>query len=295
METSGDTLRNILLSQKVLLDIFIGHRVQTSLSGDWESVARGTGYEFWGLREMTPMDSGKYIDWKATARFGTPVVRQYLSESYTNLMILYDVSRSMAFGNKRLLQAIIAASLAYTAAMTNNACGVVFFSDRVLSHVPPKMGWNHFHHLIDAISKVQSDPCRLTDVHPALLRLAQDIPESLTFVLSDFLFPVTLRQHFRKDGKTRHEVIAIQVLEDFEVSLPAGCGGMIALKDLETEKAVVVDLSEWSKYNRNMRRHQEKLKNQFADAGISWTAITPSDRFSEKINSLMKGETLHRS
>jgi uncharacterized protein (DUF58 family) len=128
-----------LLSKKELLDIFVHHRVDSPFPGDWESIFKGAGYEFWSLRELEPTDSFRNIDWKAKAKTGKYYVREYLAESYFNLMILYDLSASVAFGRKELLQANIAVSLAYTAIAGNNGCGLIMFADEVALYVPP--GW----------------------------------------------------------------------------------------------------------------------------------------------------------
>src|SRR5690349_1843945 len=97
-----------LLSKRDLMEIFINHRVHAPLPGDWESIFKGMGYEFWSLREFEPGDPYRNIDWKATAKTGKYYVREYLAESYFNIMLLYDISRSVQFGRKELLQAHIA-------------------------------------------------------------------------------------------------------------------------------------------------------------------------------------------
>ena len=84
-----------LLSKKELLEIFINHRVHSPFPGDWESIFKGLGYEFWALRELEPTDSFKNIDWKAKAKTGKYFVREFLAESYFNVMLLYDISRSV--------------------------------------------------------------------------------------------------------------------------------------------------------------------------------------------------------
>ncbi|HPD60648.1 MAG TPA: DUF58 domain-containing protein, partial [Thermodesulfobacteriota bacterium] len=126
-----DKTEKSLLSKRQLLDIFINHRVHSPFPGDWESTFKGLGYEFWSLRELGRGDPFSHIDWKATAKTGKYYIREYLAESYFNVMILYDISASVGFGRKELLQAHIAVSLAYSAISTNNGCGLIFFADEV--------------------------------------------------------------------------------------------------------------------------------------------------------------------
>ena len=44
------------------------------------------------------------IDWNVTARMGTPFVRHTHAERELNVMIVMDVSKSMAMGTVRLLE-----------------------------------------------------------------------------------------------------------------------------------------------------------------------------------------------
>jgi uncharacterized protein (DUF58 family) len=145
-----------LLSKKELLDIFLHHRVDSPFPGDWESRFKGSGYEFWGLREIEPGDPFQRIDWKATAKTGKYHVREFLAESYFDLMILYDVSASIGFGRKEILQANIGVSLAWSAIAANNGCGLILFADRVLEYIPPRMGVSHLAQIVAAI--VRSEP-----------------------------------------------------------------------------------------------------------------------------------------
>ena len=117
---------------------------------------------------MGPSDDVKNIDWKATARTGKYYVREYLAESYYNLMILYDISNSVSFGRKELVQANIAVSLAYSAIVGNNGCGLILFADEVVSFLPPRMGRPHFMQILNAIAEAKPVPCGATRLDPAL-------------------------------------------------------------------------------------------------------------------------------
>ncbi len=280
-----------LLSKKELLEIFLHHRVQSPFPGDWESIYRGSGYEFWGLREMEPTDDVKNIDWKATARTGTYYVREYLAESYYNLMILYDISRSVSFGRKELMQANIAVSLAYSAIVGNNGCGLILFADDVVSFLPPRMGWPHFMQILQAIADARPVRCGTTKLDPALGKLVGEVPESLTFILSDFLFPFDCGYHFQRGlhGRNRHEVKALIVLESCEKELPAGAKGLMPLSDSETNETVFLDLSKWRAYNESREKWLAETGDRLGRVGIDSLVLTPEEDFRRKINAFMQG------
>lgn len=286
IERKAGQSEQALLSKKELLEIFVSHRVDSPFPGDWESIFKGPGYEFWGLREMEPGDSFRNIDWKATAKTGEYTVREYLAESYFHLMIVYDVSRSMSFGRKELLQAHVAVSLAYSAILANNGCGLITFADTVLEYIPPRMGMSHFLQIANAIARSEPVPCRETRLNPALTKLVNEVPESLTFVLSDFLFPWDCTFTFQRTlhGTNKHEVKAIQILERGEFELPDNSNGMILLRDAETGDEVLLDGKQARAYNRDRAERLRAIRDEILRAGIDHLVLTAEDDFRRKIN-----------
>jgi len=279
-----------LLSKRELLDIFINHRVHSPFPGDWESTFKGLGYEFWSLRELGPGDPFSHIDWKATAKTGKYYVREYLAESYFNVMILYDISASVGFGRKEVVQAQIAVSIAYSAIVSNNGCGLILFADDVKGYIPPRMGRSHFLEILTAIVNAAPVSCRKTNIQNVMTKLITEVPESLTFILSDFMYPLdfTYSFHTTVHGTNKHEVKALQVLEEGETSLPPYSRGLLPLYDYESGETILLDLSKWSLYNQKMRETRDTIKHRLDRAGIDFVTITPTDDFAQKINTLMK-------
>jgi uncharacterized protein (DUF58 family) len=284
------TSETSLLSKKELLEIFINHRVHSPLPGDWESIFKGLGYEFWALRELEPTDSFKNIDWKAKAKTGKYFVREFLAESYFNVMLLYDISRSVHFGRKELLQAHIAVSLAYSAMLSNDGCGLILFADNIVEYIPPRMGRAHFREILNAIAHADPVTCGATNLSVALTKLINEVPESLTFILSDFMYPLDFNYsfHHTAHGTDKHEIKAIQVLEECEIELPPQSTGILPLYDYESGKTVALDLSKWKAYNDAMCQLRLATRNRLNRAGIDLVTISPADDFAQKINAFMK-------
>jgi len=279
-----------LLSKKELLEIFIKHRVHSPFPGDWESIFKGLGYEFWALRELEPADPFRNIDWKAKAKTGKYYVREFLAESSFNVMLLYDISRSVHFGRKELLQAHIAVSLAYSAVLSNDGCGLILFADDIVEFIPPRMGRTHFMEILYAIVRAEPVACGATNLGVALTELVNEVPESLTFILSDFMYPLDFSYsfHHTAHGTTKHEVKAIQVLEECEIALPPGAKAVLPLYDYESGGTVAIDLAKWRAYNDTMSRLHAATRNRLSRAGIDLLTVSPEDDFALKINEFMK-------
>jgi len=60
------------------------------ITGEFETFARGRGHDLYRIREYQPQDSARYIDWKATARSGTAMVREFSREDERKLRIVFD-------------------------------------------------------------------------------------------------------------------------------------------------------------------------------------------------------------
>jgi uncharacterized protein (DUF58 family) len=103
---------------------------------------RGEGREFESLREYVEGDDPRKIHWKASARLDYPIVQEFQPEKNQIVMILLDAGRLMgAFseGKNKLDHALEAAiQLVQTALSGGDQVGVLAFSDRVISFVPPK-------------------------------------------------------------------------------------------------------------------------------------------------------------
>lgn len=124
---------------------------------------KGDGMEFNQLREFRVGDTLKQIDWKATARVGEPISREYQEEKDQNVVFLLDCSRRMRAMENNLsyfdyaLNALLMSS--YIALDKGDAVGVMTFSGEP-SWLPPikgKIAVNTIlNHLYDLDTSTQS-------------------------------------------------------------------------------------------------------------------------------------------
>lgn len=62
------------------------------LAGQIESHARGSGDDLYGIRRYHPSDHMRYIDWKATAKSMSIMVREHMREDEWRLTIVFDTA-----------------------------------------------------------------------------------------------------------------------------------------------------------------------------------------------------------
>lgn len=139
---------------------------------------RGGGTEFDSLRELTPDDESRRIDWAATARSNRPIVRTYRAERNQTVLCLLDSGRTMAgrvAGVPRLEFAMDGAMLlAELATGLGDRMGLVAFDQQVNTTIEPS---NRRSQRADITE-------RLFDLEPALAE--SDYQNAVTHVLARY-------------------------------------------------------------------------------------------------------------
>ncbi len=135
------------------------HRGLLRQMGFRQTRLRGLGTEFESLREYTIDDEFRRIDWKATARRGKPIVRDYQVERSQNVILLFDAGRNMLaeVEGMRKFDAVLNAGLmlAYVATQMDDKVGTLVFADEVDQFVPPQRGRGQVARLVHALHAVQ--------------------------------------------------------------------------------------------------------------------------------------------
>ena len=157
------------------------------------SRSRGLGTEFESLRQYSEGDDYRKIDWKATARKGDLMVRQYEQERNQPVLICIDVGRHMLseVNGVRKLDHVLDSllMLANAAAIAGDQVGLLVFSDTVKRYLPPKRGRNQVSLVIEACHDLIAEPVE-SDMPAALAYLSQRWNRrSLLVIFSDCVDP----------------------------------------------------------------------------------------------------------
>ncbi len=208
--------------------------VNTLMAGQYRSVFRGSGIEFEEVREYSPGDEVKAIDWKVSARLGRPFIKLYREERESIVILLVDMSASQRFGTFSGLKlekaAEVASVLAFSAVKNNDKVGAIFFTDQVEKYIPPKKGASHIWRLIREIFTFEPQG-RGTDIRAALEYLATvSRKKSLAFIISDFIAPNVAKG--LATARQRHELIGVIISDPGEFNLPAR--GIVTMAGLES-------------------------------------------------------------
>lgn len=203
------------------------------LAGRHASRLRGRGLNFEELRDYAPGDDVRAIDWKVTARTGTPHVRVMTEERDRPALIVVDQRMSMYFGSRHAMKAVTAAEAAALAAFTilrqGDRVGGIVFGDTRIAEIRPERTRRALNRLLTAIADANGllgpeapavDPVPLTTVLRNVARIAPR--NHLVVVLSDFDV-IDDETHRLVDTLARHNDLILGLVSDpFADELPEG-------------------------------------------------------------------------
>ena len=261
-------------------------------SGEYHSAFKGRGMAFSEVREYTPGDDVRTIDWNVTARLRTPYVKVFEEERELSVMILVDVSASGKFGThkqfKKDLITELCAVIAFSASQNNDKIGVIFFSDKIEKFIPPKKGKSHILRIIREL--INSEPQQTgTNIELALKYLTNIIKKkSVCFLISDFYDQYSFSDAM-KIANRKHDLVALRINDQHENILPDV--GLVKLKDNETGKTMWVDTSSkhfQTQQKANYLKFEAELKNTFNKSGVDFATIFTHEGYIKPLMNLFK-------
>jgi len=263
----------------------------TTFAGQYRSSFRGQGLDFDDFREYMPGDEPRFIDWKVTARTGTPYVRKFREEREQVLLLAVDASASMRYAgagsesSKLEYAARLAAVLAYSAAQNGDKAGLLLFGCQPHFYLPPAKGMKQclriVREILSAPAGGKDDP--MDEVAAEILRTQRK--SSMCFLLSDFLE----KPDKQAIGKLnfRHELIPARINDPAELDLPAA--GRVFLQDPESGEMAAADLRSpalRSAHARAMQAHRVEWNRVFAQLGIDALDLLTTEDFIPSLRKL---------
>lgn len=235
------------------------HLAEGLLAGAYRSAFKGRGIEFEEVREYQAGDEVRSIDWNVTAKMGYPYVKIFREERELTVMLIVDASSSTRFGstnvNKKKLIAEIGALIAFSAIKNGDKVGLLTFSDKTELFLAPRKGTRHALRIIRELLVPPPFNCG-TDLAKALAYFGkvQHRP-AICFIISDFMCP-DFSHEFTLLSK-KHDIIAISVLDTYEVSFPNI--NLAELTDMETGQHQVIDTGSPQRQRSFMESAEKRL------------------------------------
>jgi len=262
------------------LEISTRRMVDDSMAGAYHSVFKGRGMDFDEVREYSPGDEVRTIDWNVPASDGRPFVKKFTEERELTIFLVVDISASGNFGSgamaKRDLAAEVASVLAFSAIRNSDKVGLILYTDRTERYLPPKKGRRHVLRVVRDIlyhepQGIGTNTVKALDVVNHVLHR-----RAVVFLISDFVTSgsdpggarAQLRRAVRQTNR-RHDLIALHIEDPRERQLPNV--GIIALEDAETGEIVELNTARAAvrkRFNEISLERAQRLKSDLRAEGV---------------------------
>ncbi len=179
----------------------------------------GAGREFESLRDYLPDDEYRRIDWKATAKRGKLISRQYEADRSQNVILVIDAGRTMYAnidGQPKIEHAIKAAlMLAYVASLSDDRVGLLVFADTVQTWIPPNKGRGQVYRMMEALYDLKAKRAE-ADYRGAFAYMSSRWRRrSLMVCFTDLWDPDSSRQTMEEliSLRTRHLIVSVTLMD----------------------------------------------------------------------------------
>lgn len=241
--------------------------VETARNGNHNSPFRGQGLDFDSVRAYVPGDDIRNIDWKVTARSGSPHLKLFKEERERHITISVDMNESMRFGTRKTFKSIqaahIAALLGWQSLSQQDSVSGCLFGDvqDAIQYFPAKRTRQSFCALLGMLCTPPVQRHRIP-IHQPLKQLSRSvIPGSIIYLISDFIDPDF---HFKEESSLyllckSCDVVFVAVNDIADKVIPPI--GSILFTSNTTSKIAINTQNESGRaaYTNHWKRERERL------------------------------------
>ena len=195
--------------------------VEGYIIGQHRSPYHGFSVEFAEHRAYGPGDEIRHIDWRLFGKTERLYVKRYEEETNLRAHIILDTSRSMLYKSGTVSKLnyanSLAASLSYLMINQQDAAGLIQFSNKIDTFIPPKSKPSHLNIILKQLddNKTGKD----TKIENVLHLMAERIDKrGIVILISDLLDdPVEVINGLKHFRHKHQEVIVFHILDRKEL------------------------------------------------------------------------------
>lgn len=187
------------------------------LDGEYGSVFRGRSLDFDDLRAYVPGDEVRDIDWKATARHGSPLIKRYVAVRRQTVLLIADTGRNMAAESrdgetKKDIAVMALGVVGYLAHRHGDVVGLVCGDANGSRAIPAKAGEAHLERLlreVDSSTGLDSGPSRIDEQLEHVARTVKG--RYLLFVVADERAGDPGTEQLLRRLRAQHEILWLTI------------------------------------------------------------------------------------
>ncbi|MBR9704075.1 DUF58 domain-containing protein [Candidatus Pacearchaeota archaeon] len=267
----------------------------------YKLLLRGKGLEFDGYRDFIDGDDdSSLIDWKATARAGKTLTKQYVEERDIKILFVVDVSESMIFGSTEKIKCEYTAELAGALGRVllndpRDRLGYVLYNGDIVKMRMPEPGMKQYESFVHELS----DPANYggrSDLKNILNSLMDrlDPTISLIVIISDFnKFDYSTKQQLEDLGAFL-ETVAILVKDPLDMTFP-DVDREVIFEDPNSKERILVNPKVAKKlYEENAKILEKKTRKMLSDSNIENVRVMTDKDFCPDVAMFLKERTERR-
>ncbi len=268
----------VVLSRIKSLPLIARSVVEGFIAGMHRSPYHGFSLDFAEYRPYSPGDDIRTVDWRVYARSDKFFVKKFQGDTNTQVYLLLDCSKSMAFASQKLSKhdygRFLAAALAYLARRQSDAVGLLTFASGAKRLTPPRARHHHFHTVLRHLE--ESQPTETIAIANALESLASLVRKrSVIVLISDFYQdPEEIAAAMRSFHHRGHDLVLFHLLDPVELDPPFS--DTATLEDMESGERLVYVPESRADYLKRLREHVKILKKECSDVSIDYELLDTS-------------------
>ena len=216
------------LSTRIQLPVM--RKLLSIMDGQHSALRQGRGWEFMDLAPYQPGDDVREIDWAATARAGSPIIKRHEATANLQVMLVVDTGREMGAlapsgETKEDIALTACEAIAWLSVARGDQIGLVAGDAERVRFMPARSGNAHAETIMRRIEEDITLSSPHSDV-PKLLARARTVPRrrSLIVIVTDSTQPepTRLSDDLIKSLSVRHQVMVVSVQDIDPTSLEEG-------------------------------------------------------------------------
>jgi uncharacterized protein (DUF58 family) len=241
------------------------------MKGERRSKRKGESVEFADYRNYVVGDDLRFLDWNIYARLERLVLKLFMEEEDLNVTVLFDVSKSMDWGDphKGLYVKRVAAALAYIGLVNYDRVSLYGYSSTLSHELRAVRGRRLVAQVIRFLQDIPYDGT--SDFAAVAKRFAvRHAGKGVVVVLGDFMDKGGYAEGLRYLLSRDLDLYVVQTLSPEEID--PTLTGDLKLRDVEDDDLAEVTISKplLDRYKANLQSYCQGLKDHCTRRGITY-------------------------
>ena len=243
-------MSSLLTRVKSKMSIFAHRKARGMLDGEYGSVFKGRSLDFDDLRAYIPGDEVRDIDWKASARHGSPLIKRYVAVRRQTVLLITDTGRNMAASalggeEKKDIAVMALGVVGYLAQRHGDVVGLVCGDATSSRSLPAKAGEAHLERLLRTVDGGTGLTSPRSSIGEQLSYVARNYGQRmLLFVVADEVVPDAGMERLLRRLRAQHEVLWLTVRDAELAGASPGRLQAAGLQEAATQPADRYDVAD---------------------------------------------------